>query len=523
LKKIVFAILISLNSLAQSPNIQWQKTLGGTDYEGASSILQTSDGGYIVVGNSVCNDGDVSGNHGENDIWVVKLNATGVILWQKALGGTRSDYANSIQQTSDGGYIVAGNTQSNNGDVSGNHNTGTAYFDDVWVLKLNATGLIVWQKTLGGTDNDIAKSIQQTSDGGYIVAGDTYSGDGDVTGYHGFGFLDAWVIKLNATGGIVWQKTLGGTSTDSTVNIQQTMDGGYIVAGGTGSNNGDVTEQHGVFDCWVVKLNVLGEITWQKTYGGTNQESATSIQQTLDGGYIVVGNTYSNDGDVSGNHGDLDVWILKLNATGTIVWQKALGGTGTDNAYAIQQRLDGSYIVAGFTYSNDGDVSGNHTTDNSLADYWVLKLDYQGTIIWQKTIGGTDGDYATCLQQTSDSGYIVAGITGSNDGNVTGNHGNGDYWVVKLSTDTLDTVAFESVKNSIVFPNPSRSYFVIQNKELSSEDFVYNIIDLTGRIILSGNSKYNETINIESLKTGNYIIQIEIKNRFIETKKLTKI
>jgi hypothetical protein len=518
MKKIAFAILISLNSLAQSPNIQWQKTLGGTDFDGATCIQQTSDGGYIVAGTTVCNDGDVTGNYGENDVWVVKLNATGVIVWQKALGGTLSDYANSIQQTSDGGYIVAGSTQSNNGDVTGNHNTG---YDDVWVVKLNTTGAIVWQKTLGGTDHDIGKSIKQTSDGGYIVAGFTYSNDGDVNGNHSV-FYDCWIIKLNSIGEIIWQKTLGGTNDDIASEIQQTSDGGYIIAGLTASNNGDVTQQQGIFDCWVVKLNSIGEIIWQKTYGGTDQDSATSIQQTLDGGYIVAGNTYSSDGDVSGNHGDLDVWIIKINALGTIVWQKALGGTGTDYASSIQQRLDGSYIVAGYTYSNNGDVSGNHTTDNSLNDYWVIKLNADGTIVWQKTLGGTDGDFATSIQLTSDNGYILAGTTGSNDGDVTGNHGNGDYWVVKLTTDNLDTSEFEFVKNSIIYPNPSNSYFVIQNKELSAENFVYNIIDLTGRIILSGNSKYSETINIESLKTGNYIIQIETKNRVIETKKLTK-
>lgn len=521
MKKIVFAILISLNSLAQTPNIQWQKTLGGTDYDGATYIQQTSDGGYIVAGNTVCNDGDVTGNHGENDVWIVKLNATGVIVWQKALGGSRSEYANSIHQTSDGGYIVAGNTQSNNGDVTSNHNTGAIYFDDFWVVKLNTTGAIVWQKTLGGTDHDIAKSIQQTLDGGYIVAGYTYSNDGDVSGNHS-SFYDCWIVKLSDIGEIVWQKALGGTNDDIASIIQQTSDGGYVIAGLTSSNNGDVTQQQGISDCWIVKLNATGGIVWQKTYGGTNQDSATSIQQTLDGGYVIAGNTYSNDGDVSGNHGDLDVWIVKLSATGTIVWQKNLGGTGTDFAYFIQQRLDGSYIVAGYTYSNDGDVSGNHTTDNSISDCWVIKLNSQGTIVWQKTLGGTDSDYATCIQQTADNGYILAGITASNNGNVIGNHGNGDYWVVKLAQDNLDISEFEFVKNSIIFPNPSNSYFVIQNNKLSSDKFDYKILDLTSRIILSGISNYNETINIESLKTGNYIIQIEVKNRSIETKKLIK-
>lgn len=519
MKKILFAILISINSLAQSPNIQWQKTFGGTDYETAACIQQTSDDGYIVAGNTVSNDGDVSENHGENDVWVVKLNAEGVIVWKKTLGGTDSEYANSIQQTSDGGYIIAGNTESNDGDVSGNHSVN---FDDFWIVKLNASGTIVWQKTMGGTDHDRAASIQQTIDGGYIIAGNTSSNNGDVTGYHGTSFLDGWVVKLNATGTIVWQKALGGSSDDFASSIQPTSDGGYIVAGVTGSNDDDVTGNHGIFDSWVVKLNSIGAIVWQKTLGGTNQDSATSIQQTADGGYIVAGNTYSNDGDVSVNHGDLDIWVIKLNDTGAIVWEKAFGGTGTDYAATIQQRLDGSYIIAGYAYSNDGDVSGNHTTDNSVADCWILKLNATGAIVWQKTIGGTDPDYGLSVQQTSDNGYVVAGLTASNNGDVAGNHGNGDYWVVKLSSDNLSTSEFEYIGNNIIYPNPSNSYFAIQNIENTTENFDFKILDLTGKIVSSGNSNFNEEINIESLTAGNYIIQIETKNKSIINKKLIK-
>ncbi|MFY9419238.1 MAG: hypothetical protein WAP17_09180, partial [Bacteroidales bacterium] len=232
-----------------SGDIIWQKCFGGTNEDYAYSIQQTSDSGFIVAGYTFSNDGDVSGYHGYFDYWVVKLNSSGDIEWQKCLGGTYYDYAYSIQQTSNGGFIVAGSTNSNNGDVSGYH----GYFD-YWVVKLNSSGDIEWQKCLGGTNNDYANSIQQTSDGGFIVAGYTESNDGDVSGYHG-GDYDAWVVKLNSSGDILWQKCLGGTIDDRANSIQQTSDGGFIVAGFTVSNDGDVSGNHGASDAWVVKLN----------------------------------------------------------------------------------------------------------------------------------------------------------------------------------------------------------------------------------------------------------------------------
>jgi len=413
---------VNNKSLAQAPTIEWQKCLGGSNDDWAYSIQQTSDGGFIVAGYTNSNDGDVSGNHGDSDAWIVKLNSSGDIEWQKCLGGTNVDVANSIQQTSDEGFIVACYTNSIDGDVSGNHGS-----SDAWVVKLDSSGDIQWQKCLGGTSTDEANSIQQTSDGGFIVAGKTWSNDGDVSGNHGD--RDAWVVKLSSSGNILWQKCLGGTNWDKAYSIQQTSDGGFIVAGSTESNDGDVSGNHVSYDAWVVKLNSSGDIEWQKCLGGTNWDYAYSMQQTSDNGFIVVCYTNSDDGDVSGNHGESDYWVVKLDSSGDIQWQKCLGGTSTDEANSIQQTSDGGFIVAGGTYSNDGDVSGFH----GYRDAWIVKLNSSGDIEWQKCLGGTFDDYANSIQQTSDGGFIVAGETWSDDGYVSGRHGGSDYWVVKLN------------------------------------------------------------------------------------------
>jgi len=423
---ILFLILISsvasASAVQNSPSIEWQKCFGGSGTDRAHSIQQTSDGGYIVAGESKSNDGNVTGNHGNTDCWIVKLDANGNIVWEKCLGGSSLEWASVIQQTSDGGYIVAMISDSNDGNVTGNHG-----LRDSWVVKLDTNGNMVWQKCLGGLDYDLTYSIQQTSDGSYIVVG--FSGSNvDITGK--YGDTDCWIVKLDANGNIVWQKCLGGSSYDYANSIQQTSDGGYIIAGESESNDGNVTGNHGNTDYWIVKLDANGNIVWQKCFGGSGIDKPSSIQQTSDGGYIVAGESDSNDGNVTGNHGNTDCWIIKLDENGNIIWQKCLGDLGYEGAYSIRQTSDGSYIIAGNSQPA-GDIPENYRS----VDYWIVKLDANGNIVWQKCLGGSSYDYANSIQQTSDGGYIIAGESESNDGNVTGNHGNTDCWIVKLDAN----------------------------------------------------------------------------------------
>jgi hypothetical protein len=484
--------LIGTLSFAQAPAIQWQKCLGGTFSEGAKNIQPTSDGGYIVAGSTSSNDGDVTGNHGNGDAWVVKLSSTGSLQWQKALGGTGQDIASSIQPTADGGCIVAGQTTSNDGDVTANHG-GT----DAWVVKLSSTGSLQWQKCLGGTSGDFAESIQPTLDGGYIMAGVTYSNDGDVTGINGND--DAWVVKLSATGTIVWQKTLGGTGVDDASSIQPTPDGGYILVGRTNSTDGDVTWNHGNFDTWILKLSATGALVWQNALGGTGEENANIIQPTPDGGYIVGCFTGSNNGDVTGNHGGLDAWVVKISDMGVIEWQKTLGGTDTEDSFSIQPTTDGNYIVAGFTYSINGDVTGNH----GVYDAWVVKLSSTGSLKWQKCLGGTNGDVANSIQPTPDGGFIVAGYTQSTNGDVTGNHGQDDAWVVKLGPE-LATSTFNNQALTL-YPNPTNGLLQLQTPNNTSFNKII-ITDSTGKTVLEQMQNTTQ-VDVEQLASGLYIIK----------------
>lgn len=503
-------ILFCLNAFSQAPNLQWQKTLGGSSDEYSRSIIQNTDGKYLVAGYTYSYNGDVSGNHGDADGWVTKLSETGTIDWQKTYGGSGEDMIRRIRKTSDNGFIMTGRTNSINGDVTGFHG-GTW---DCWVVKIDEFGTIVWQKTLGGSSVDQGYDIQQTSDNGYILTCGNNSNDGDMTSNHGS--LDFWVVKLNAQGDIIWQKSLGGTDDDLGSSIQETSDGGYIVAGNTNSNNGDVTGNHGLTDFWVVKLNALGDITWQKTLGGSSNDAFQCIRQTSDDGYILCGYTFSNNGDVTGNHGNFDVWIVKLNALGTITWQKTLGGSNADQAKYIQQTDEGGFIVVGNSKSTTGDVTQNQGD----WDYWVVKLDELGNITWQKTLGGSSFDEADSIVKTADGGYILSGRTDSNNGDVTGNHGNTDFWVVKLAPQNLSISEFE-ITNTIIYPNPSSSFIKIINPNIE-ESFNFKIVDITGKMVQNGFSKSNDPINIEKLVSGNYILHIETENGMKSIEKFIK-
>jgi uncharacterized delta-60 repeat protein len=400
------------------------RAIGGTNYEFTESIQKTSDGGYIVAGST------------GSDFLIIKLDSSGNIQWSRAIGGTNSDIARSIQQTSDGGYIVAGFT---NSFGAGNY--------DVLIIKLNSSGNIQWSRAIGGIGYDEAYSIQQTSDGGYIVAG--------YTGSFGAGGYDVFIIKLDSSGNIQWSRAIGGTNIDIANSIQQTSDGGYIVAGDTYSFGA------GAWDVFIIKLDSSGNIQWSRAIGRTNSDGAYSIQQTSDGGYIVAGST---DSFGAGGH---DVLIIKLNSSGNIQWSRAIGGTNSDGARSIQQTSDGGYIVAGLTRSFS---SGG-------LDFFIIKLDSSGNIQWSRAIGGTNDEYAYSIQQTSDGGYIAVGYTYSFGA------GNSDSLIIKLDSsgnisgcgDVLNvsptnnsvSPANTSISPTNISISPTNNYFSPANNSIS--------------------------------------------------------
>lgn len=480
-----------------SPVIAWGKSLGGSGTDEARSISGTPTGGYIVAGwTRDSDDGDVSGNHGNRDFWVVNLTASGSITWQKCLGGSMGDEANEVAPIPGGGYIVAGHTYSSDGQVTGNQGAG-----DFWVVNLTATGDIEWQKNLGGSDLDMAYSVSPTSYGGFIVAGQTQSTNGDVSGYHG-GLIDIWVVNLTANGDIEWQKCLGGNGADRASRVLQTTDGGYIVAGYSKST--DIPENHGSSydDIYLAKLDRSGAVTWQKCLGGTLVDQAYDIRETADGGYIVAGLTTSSWTGYHGN-GNYDFLVVKLDSAGNREWDHCYGGSLNDAARSIRQLDDGGYIVAGYTYSVDGDVSGHHEGFGN--DYWVIRLGSGGDLVWQKCLGGTDNDEAYSVIRTGNA-FVTAGKAASSDGNVSGNHGLEDFWVVKLDDSTLVTsVTPSSAYNSGPVPLTIRGSLFQPGPVVNLTNGVQN---LTGTITSFSTSQIRATFPITGASPGLYNLTV---------------
>jgi hypothetical protein len=357
------------------------------------------------------------------------------IQWQHQMGGSLDDIAYDITPTSDGGFITTGGSTSSDGDLlklaepehGGNY--------DYWFAKIDAASNFQWKKHLGGTGSDLSRRVFQTVDGGYLLGGSSNSNDIDVTGNHGD--YDFWVVKLFSSGSVQWSKSYGGTDYDDFGSMRLTSDGGYIFCGGVQSNNGDVSGNHGSSDFWLLKTDASGNIQWQKTYGGSGYEKAADVEQCPDGGYLLAGFTESNDGDVTGNHGDYDAWIVKTDANGVLQWQRSTGGDSDDDAQGVLVLADGSSIISGYTFSNNGDVSGNHGD----YDAWLFKLDASGSLVWSKCHGGSSTDWASEAEVVSDTALIVACLSKSNDGDVGGNYGLWDFWVMK--TDLEGTIEWQ--------------------------------------------------------------------------------
>ena len=349
------------------------------------------------------------------------------VLWTKSYGGSGEDHAQSVLATPDGGCIVAGYTSSTNFDVTDNH----SFTYDFWVVKLNDLGNLQWKKCYGGSSVELAYNIQATSDNAYVICGYTQSNNGDVLGLHGY--KDFWVIKIDLSGNLIWQKTFGGSVDEEAYCIKETTDGGFIVVGYAKSIDGDLTINHGNSDFWVVKLNSSGDLLWQKTYGGTNEDEARSVQQADDGGYVIIGFTTSNDGDVvTGFHGSRDYWIIKVDTNGVLQWQKTIGGSNYDMASSSEKTNDGGYIICGTSNSYDGDI----TNSFSSYDFFVVKINNSGNIVWHKNYGGSQYDGASCIKKTSDGNYLIAGSTYSNNDDLLGNlnsNGTSSFWIIKIN------------------------------------------------------------------------------------------
>jgi hypothetical protein len=512
--------VMAVSSFAQvaPPKLQWAKCYGGSSSDIALNVRHLRDNsGYIVCGLANSSDGEVVLHHGSTltaDYWVIRLNDTGAIMWQQVLGGSGDDFATDVKETSDGGFIVAGYSKSNDGNVQGHH--GTTGSADYWIVKLDAAGKIKWSKSYGGTGNDEAYSVDETKDGGFVVAGFSASTDGDISANRGG--EDYWIIKLDASGVLQWERSLGGSQDDDAFSVRQTSDGGYIVAGSSMSSDGDVTRNVNAEDYWIVKLDSIGKIVWQKSYGGSGSDVAYNIEPTSDGGYIAIGYSNSPNGDVEGNHGQEDFWIVKLDAKGMLQWDRSLGGDNIDIGYKVLEMPDHTYVVSGAVSSNNGNVTGNHGGN----DYWIAKLDNTGVLLWENSFGGTGDEFCYGMDTTSDSGFILAGETTSSDGQVTGHLAFEDYWIVKLTPEGIRDVhtSIATSQSGMCYPNPFSDRTTITfGKTITSDATltIYNILGAPVRIVKIPDGANSIRIEREDLTSGAYSYRVLSETTVLES------
>ena len=358
----------------------WERTFGGTSDDFGSSVAVTDDGGYVVTGSTRSFGGN------DPNVYLVRTDAGGDPLWTSAYDGGLDDIGYSVAVAHDGGFIIAGET-----------NSIGAGGTDVYVVKTDALGDTIWTRAYGGTGEDVGYSVAPTDDGGYVIVGMTTS--------YGAGASDVYLVKISASGDTAWTRTYGGLQDDCGESVALTSDGGFVVAGYTDSFGAVNT------DMYVIRTNAVGDTIWTATYGGGSWDYGHAITATTDSGFVIVGRTAS--------FGKPDAYVVKINASGDTLWTRTYGGTRIDRGYAVAPTLDGGCYVAGFTMS----------TSTGFADAYILKIDAAGTTVWTKTVGGDLGETARSIAPTSDGGCIVAGYTESFGAGLF------DVYLVKLDAD----------------------------------------------------------------------------------------
>ncbi|KAA6437069.1 DNRLRE domain-containing protein [Dyadobacter flavalbus] len=414
--KPVLALLLLFffkDSLTAQPAIQWDKTIGTENIEVLVTMQQTTDDGYIL-------GGTINYNTGGTDYYVVKLRPDRSKEWEKILGTNGEDYFTTVLQTPDGGYLVGGYTAGSGKDKSQESNGGFDY----WIIKLAANGAKQWDRSIGGTGYERLLSVINTPDGSYQLGGLSPSG--------------IWLVNVTAEGNVKSEVNLGKYDNISVTTLQPTNDGGYILGG----NTLDPNEPVRIVDYRAIKIKSNGTVAWDKTFGGSNDDQLKRVIQTNDGGYMLAGSSFSvKSGDRSeDSKGHYDYWIVKLDKNGSKQWDKSLGGSDSDALNSIVQLADGSYMVGGTSFSpKSGDKTENYIGNGSpdeREDFWILKLSEDGKVIWDKTIGGGYIDQLKYIQQTSDKGFILGGVSASDAGfdkSETG--GYYDFWIVKLAAE----------------------------------------------------------------------------------------
>jgi len=501
-------MLFFLLTDVQAQSIVWEKSFGGTQSENLPQIKKCNNG-YLVCGNSWSGNGDITGHRGLSDVWLARVDSSGNLLWQNTIGGSGTDVVMNLNATPDGGFIIAGATMSTD-IVPSEPNVilGYYYLYDAWLIKIDSAGNLQWHKTYGGSGTDYFFDAKPTSDGGYIAAGFTNSTDYYINAI--YGNSDVWVVKTDATGNVQWVKSIGGSADEWAHSLLQTDDGGYLIAGYTRSSNHDVSVLHGMMDAWIIKLSGNGAVQWEKTFGGLQDDEASEIRKTSDGNFVVVGNTMSSIGALT-NKGAADILLFKIDPTGQLLWMNDYGGSGEDVGLSVIETDDTSgFFIAGYTSSKDGDVSFSH--DTSYCDAWVIRTDNNGNKAWERAYGGMGKEMAYSMIEAGSDQFVFAAAATSDSCEVSFNHGDFDYWIVKIKSAALGIHNQRPIGSVDVYPTVV-SLGVLNIDMPTAENALLYIYSANGELI--GKKTLHERHNqvaLNELPNGTYFLRFRQKN-----------
>jgi hypothetical protein len=420
-------VIIIPEVIVNTGEVNSTKTFGGSKNDVFNAIVKTTDGGYVVLGYTQSNDFDIINKTNESfDFWVMKFSSEDELLWNKTFGGSDDDRGVDIVATNDGGFALLGYASSS--DINVAQNAGS---QDFLVRKITADGTLSWQKTFGFSGSDKGISLLQTLDNGYLLTGvldvSASGGQGNSKSFQRHAGGDIWALKLSLNGTLEWSKFFGGSFTDTPFGVVETLNNEYIIAASSDSQDFNISNNKGTYDFWVLKISSDGALIWEESFGGTEIDEPRAITATNDGNFIVVGDTRSSDTDVSINNGAADLWMIKIDTNGTLIWEKTIGATSFDVARSISKTQDNGFVIAGSSRSSDAGF-----TNQGQNDAWILKVNTSGEIEWQKTIGGSEIDFLYDAVELNNKTIIAVGESGSSNIDITENKGFSDALIIKI-------------------------------------------------------------------------------------------
>jgi hypothetical protein len=513
---ICFCIISFFKLNAQTPDsIAWQNVFGGSGYDHLFHTFKCSDGGFLLSGMTTSNDGTLAGlGLGSEDACVIKTDSVGQLQWVHTIGGSEYDKARYGIEDCYGDFVVLGSTHSIDSDIVVNHGN-----SDAIIAKYDHLGNRKWVKTLGGTKEEGGRCVKQLRDSNYIFAIWTQSSNFDVPG--NYGSYDAWIFKTDTALNTIWSHHYGGTDYDRCRIIYELDDGGFVFFGNSYSNDSVtndslMTGNHGDSDFWLTRLDSVGNRLWTHQYGGSGDDKGYGLSLTTDGGFLICGYTYSTDQDVSGTHGAEDGWVVKVDSIGTIVWSRAMGGTLDDATYRAYETLDGGWVALGNSASKNGDLSPT-VHPHAGEDFWFIKFDALNNIVYNECFGGTLLEQGNDILFEPNNSFVLAGISHSSDDDVMMNYGDEDFWIFKIVPRVTNVGIFDPAlipftfllnDDNLLVKSPVTGQLKFEAFNTAGE-LAYSV-DLGTHI--AGNRNYH--LNLKGFSSGVYVFKMWINDKF---------